>query len=1444
MNKAFRRSLLSLTAASAMATTAFAANAAYLDVKVNYLNASGKARLGADGGEFSTGVLSENGISAKSSVDAKERAEILISVLDKDGNYATTSSDGKNLPDIELSRNGTNILTTTSNVGGNYITLDDSDNKIDRDVSESKNIRRVVLDYTDFTTDILQDMLIVKGGGIEQDVVVELETSDAKSLVLRAIPDNAMKLIDYAVTDEEITTADEPKIVNALFGDIRVSGEANALDVQSSTNPGGTAGIEIPITVYASTANTDTLNTTTFDTAARYTLAPNLEGKTIVIVPVADYNASGIAGTNMDTEAIKLTMQNGIATGTITLTRGLPLEYEGNRDYGEDTLNGGLDIAFLAYVEGDDAIANRSDLNPTHYASKNTDAAATGDNIDLNQSYTDAVQIQSGDLASIMVGKLASTELANKKHIDNIWEKTSTVVDIADLNSSNTFDRNNTLPTGAFTYNPASTAYEVKVVLTAVDKYYNPVHVPMVDSDDAELFASDLSAANIDSNITATADSDITSIKFDGRDNDNNSTRFAMSYYEDFNSSDNNRSFSAELNISTDGAYANRSYKGSGSEELILKHENGILESAAPVTLTVRSHTLIQNESTGAGKLIDAIKDSYTNTWDTANPLEAAGTNGVVPVKAGKYSNINSAMQIPEVTIQMKVTEHNTSGSDDNGTLRLNITVFDPTKDDKSTTTSGIDFTGGNVVANSGATLTSANSDKVFDLNVSGDDGTGTNYLNLNFSGSNINVGRIYFDNAITGDENLEGTSIKHTFKAYEGLNIPAYVEVSTTATEGKTVITNGKGLKPGETIDFKFSGSDALPGDTIEIEFNTGSMVGMVPEGKTALESYSGSLDNKVKVALPENKMISVALYRVNTDSVTDRAYDVSTVKVNGLAAVWKSQFNLKATSEVYELNTSDASNILLEAYDKKTPEGIAKIRIYDLDSVDANGGESDINNDAKTLSDLSTDFNDNTLTDINPTLGADNTAGTAGTTTGTTKPVTIKHAFKTDVYYEFLTNPDADFNTSLIRVEDSYGNAIDGLGEALTKLFTITCTDGMDCTGLSGKNGKSYIYFNKDAAGTEQTITLTSVHNVDVSTTITFSEIEAYNENTKFEIETTTPAKAFVENSEIIIKVAGDSGRVQEETTITVTSSNPDAKVKFIDAESSALFTSNGSTIEGIDIPEAGKFYILTADQATDVTISATSTFDNSDYESNGQTITGETKVSFINLDLVAPNVLKNNVTAIASGLRIVITEDNLDVDSTVVEIRDIDGTIKAIAEYKGNNTYEAVGLTKGRYQINILAVDTTPNSQDFYFLRDVSEGNEAVDPAEIAADAMTDQSYEITGYFVTHSFDDANTNTYWAFADNNGKVSRLGAGEKTDANPFAFGDTDATINEGATKWYLVELTGELAGEFGWALVKDDMKVAKKLEGVNNDGSFLYTKGLSLTATKTEDNKISFSK
>ena len=292
--------------------------ATYIDIKLNYLSGKDKIIAGADN-------------------DKDERLELLISLLDGDGKFATTDINGDRLKEIKIK----------SELLGNNIVIKSHQLSINRSLSKGRNIGRYIIDYSNAAiSSNQQDVLTIEAGGKSEIRKPVMSSGQARGLVVRIAPHSDFKTKKY---------------INQLFTNIEMDDEAASykLSEQSSRSPGGVSGISVPIRIYAST-NAPSNDDTKRAYRGRFTLAPNLENRKVIVKVVADYDGDGTASTVIDTKSFLI--NSGIVKANIKINNALPIQTDDVNTF-ETTLVGGLPIAFIAYVEDNITIANKPDLD-------------------------------------------------------------------------------------------------------------------------------------------------------------------------------------------------------------------------------------------------------------------------------------------------------------------------------------------------------------------------------------------------------------------------------------------------------------------------------------------------------------------------------------------------------------------------------------------------------------------------------------------------------------------------------------------------------------------------------------------------------------------------------------------------------------------------------------------------------------------------------------------------------------------------------------------------------------------------------------------------------------------------------------------------------------------------------------------------------------------------
>lgn len=1386
MNKAFRRSLLSLTAASAMASSAYATgNAAYLDVKVNYLNPDGKVIVGED----------------EDTGDQRERVEILVSVLDANGEFASKDKDGNTLSAISIDRGTNAVDINDGGEDGSIVYLDATgaingdQYRLSRELDNPNNISRFVLDYTDFTTDKLTDTLKVTGGDLEETITIDLTTVDAKGLVVRVTPNEELN-----------TAASDDKIIGATFGNIQVTDDNN-LDAQSNRAPGGRAGTTFPIRVYASSVESNA-TAGAVATNGKYTLAPNLEGKTIVVQAVGDYTLNGTASTKLG-DPIEIEMSNGIATGEITINQGLAVDAD-NAAFGT-VLDAGLGVAFIAYVKDDEDINNRDGLD--------IDTASTFSIVGSNAD-TDSIKVKSGDAVGLKVGVID----VNASASSSLWKSTSTDFYIIDANQS---------PHG---WVAAAGDLSKTITMTVVDDMNNP--------------------ASLESNVTKNYH------RFDGYNNtDENSSRFLIS------DTNNSLSMTAGYTDNGDAAAAiaviqsiivedNVDKNGTANETLRTSYANNALSAMEPVSVKLHAVAPLKSTKKGSPTLADLID---VNTTTVVPSLYGAITAGLKPDATSVTTGTATNSIQPEFSAKIKVADVNTSDN----VMTLRIWVPDPedageyitnsyyvdvdspgSVAEGNTSTAGTSVNTTQTLANGG--LFSYNSDGYYDINVSAD----ANITFFRGGASNDNqVANLNISDSLDVTDSLDGNSITIDFKAYDKLRVPAYVEAYIETEEEPVSGTNT--VDVGTVVHFKFSGDAASVGDSVRIDFNASAFsdntntdsTNSHPKVGLADGEYSSSLTDSVTATIPGNKVVSVRLYEsaststnpsdtdndLNDNNTSILKYGLESVTVNGFPVIYKTQANNGDTDEIYELTQTDlfTSQLRVKALDENS---IAAVRIVTIGSTATGTG---VGNDEDNLELLPTDV----VTEI-------------ANEDGTNSAMSISKTIHTNNYYSFL-NSDTD-----IILRDAYSNLINSGESTLDKNIILECSEGLTCN-LDRTPANNYIFFKPESVGTTQTVTIKAADKPEIFNTVTFTNIKSNVQNTKFDIEANVAGKFNLVNSEIVIKISGNGNREQEETTLTVTSDNEDATLRLVPLVTNSNFFRSVIDEQGVsvvNVADSGTYYFLSSDKPGNVTINATATIaeDDSDTEQE-EAVTGSASFEFVAVDLDLPFVDKADVNALTGSISVKVTDNNLDLDGTMVTVKDVNGVDKKVAEYTQDNTFVASGLAKGTYQVSIYAMDKAGNIQEFSFVREVTEGENALPVEDQVSNALAAKAYDVDGTFFYYDFEDSDAHLNWVYEEKASEnVYRLKGDATADGeeNPFGWSMVDVdTSSITGDKWYMIKLTGaagapDAAGKFGWVMVKSDLSVVKKIEGVKANGSFEYTQGLSLKATMGDDGKITFSR
>jgi hypothetical protein len=406
--------------------------ASFISVKVHYLSNKQSVVLNADN-------------------DKDERIEVLVSILDKNGNLATKSATGSKLG-----------IISNSNIDSAVGAKEFSVNDIERQVKTDKyNTIRFILDYTIIDIDQAGergDIVTVDVAGLTKKINIDFLYANAKGLVVRV----ANSSIDPALYQGKKFAQITPDIDNNL-------------SIHSKTFAGGTVGVEVPIKIYASTKVQDKGDGKGTLVNGVFTRASDMEGKSVVVTALADYNGDGVA--NIVVAQKEGYMRNGIVDMEIAITKGLP-EDEDNRHISFDkNIFNGLGIAFIAYMKDDISISNIGD---------------NLQNIDLNDplrfkvlgdhNATDTTIVRSLYASDIKIGVFDRESL----FLDKQWSKPYTNYYLFDDNDTST-EQNMTLTAIDRYGNPARRASSAKVFCDYDDEYFKIDCRDRFDEDKGEI---------------------------------------------------------------------------------------------------------------------------------------------------------------------------------------------------------------------------------------------------------------------------------------------------------------------------------------------------------------------------------------------------------------------------------------------------------------------------------------------------------------------------------------------------------------------------------------------------------------------------------------------------------------------------------------------------------------------------------------------------------------------------------------------------------------------------------------------------------------------------------------------------------------------------------------------------------------------------------------------
>jgi hypothetical protein len=1380
MSNLFKKGFASLALASVMASSVFAGDAAYIDVKVNYLSGTGKAVLGheswnAEAKNYKVGPR-------------KDLVELYIRVLDKDGNLADTDSVSDVLIPISLTRNGKtkkvdNLRTDVTD--GSSVGEINATHSISRAVIVNKNAARYTLDYTKQSSATLVDHLTIKAGHLVKNIDIQLESINASGLLVRATTKNSI----------DARFGGMGRYINDTFDRIRLLGESSLspydgtkasdgnLTGQSHDVPQITAGGTVPLRIFAST---DANNAS----AGKFTMAPNLQDKQIVVVAVGDYNINGVATVYLG--QTELTMKNGIAVGDMMIKYGLPERTSTDKDIvsGNVTFDiskkfGGLGVAFIAYAKDDASINNGNvTVSLSNGALKITSLLMDG-----NNSNTDAIKVRSGEATGFRGGKFDNTPTNNLA--SNLWTGNKTDVFIANSKgiSSIYFDE----------FDESNKTISIAIV----DKLGNP----------AILATSILKADAVDATF-----------------NVNGNPQTAGNGDKDFNISNQSGMKTEHVNGVTSAVLQIRD----GDRNLALssvveaKYSGESVAGLTPFKFNVHTVDLVGNTPYDImGSLKPFIEDVNVSN---------GGIKKIYAEKLGKDDYVNMKLTVKVIKTRTPLSK---DSDDYNTTLLLRVL------NSKGVDTGiyfGLDDGDGKAThiqsdKNKGGVLLDINNtfNTVYMSNDASDDNIIAQIIFADVNDSTIGEKNLY--------ESIEGTTTTFILKA-NGIgdnnityrtNIDAYVATTTTSEKAKDFVkSTSKPGKPGKTvIDFDFSGTviDNFPGKAVATitfvsgrsgntsEFNDTLKAGIVGQPFVSTTTVEATANSRVvKAIIPENKRLSVALYGVYNHGLPNKdgnetRYNIQSITINGFTdknttTVYTSRYGNKLTDAV-DIDVRKDNNITIIAGDETSAAKVKISKLGDINTGDSSG------KDAKNL--------------ISLPNGLVSSYGTAPITTKKLVPVL------TNTYYSLFSS-----KTDL-EIKDAYGNQVDMGQTSLEKNYALSVSD-TECAEVNMAKGDdktkpAYIYFKPCAAGKKIDLIIAVSGNEEVKNTITFTTIVKKAENTAFNLSLDVGDTDYnIVHNDIVIKIIGDGGTERTDTTITATSDNPDANVKVVAIDLQFGVAIGSETLRAV-IDAKGSYVVVTSDKPGTITVKADAIIPSIESASGDDVpITGSLSFKIVNVNANAPTA---TATANANTITVTIKDDDLDTKATTVVINNMEGDESTNAKHTSNGIYTASGLKSGTYSVDIKATDLSGNQLNKIIVIVVGGGVLSVEEAA-TKELLAKKEYEVAGTFSYHKFGDDNAKNWVYIQKSDGKAYQLLGNEPTEDSAFGFKEVADIKATDKDIWYMVRM-GE--GQYDWALSNAD-GIAYKLKGAKeDDGTFDFSGRLNLNASY-KDGNLTFTK
>jgi len=679
------------------------------------------------------------------------------------------------------------------------------------------------------------------------------------------------------------------------------------------------------------------------------------------------------------------------------------------------------------------------------------------------------------------------------------------------------------------------------------------------------------------------------------------------------------------------------------------------------------------------------------------------------------------------------------------------------------------------------------------------------------------------------------------SIKGVKNINIPAYTHSNTSSLDGFTVYlfrqqddldnnvvilprspssasTSGRRttVYPGSAIDFSIYGLASNIGDYVLVEYgdkNTNALIDLVKN--TPPTSQSGILSYKVGDFIGHNLSLSVAGY-TTTSYVSEFSIYVNGHKIP--------QSRIVSTANDREITERESygifSDIKFEHHYPNSDRNVKQIRI------DGFGKENRANGDGSTKTSL-LELND---------IDGDGKEDTATAFPDTTEPIVYKGKVYANKYY-LLFDSDND-----LQELDDFGNELKTDGNDTRRLSAYR----YDVSGRGdiGANSDDEVYIRFDKRDADSDVVAT-IQSRDGENTIKFTNIHASSSNDYYTVapEKTTPQINLV-NSEVTIKAVGNNNGEADDFVMTLSHSDKNADIYITQiVEKTENFLDKSVKTITQPLEAYGNYYILRTNKPGYITIKTKGL--EVDINGDSKSISGTSTLRFVNFDKAPP--LVGDPAVLGNMVEVVIEDESLDYDRTIVEARNSEGkTLKK--SIRKDNKYTISSLPKGTYQIYVYAVDVFDNEFRNTFTRTITSDTIIDTPDKITPeqekeklvekDEMTKlankiiehKEYPAYGKFISYNLTDLYYKN-WIFQSSKGaKTYQLFAvSSSTDAFGLKEFKPDLTKINNSKWWYMIKLDGSIGeldeeGRYGWAVISQDLNTVKKLKAINSDGTLQY--------------------